>query len=156
MSYITTQQLEHMKEEKERCKLLYKDWKDNEYNCLDNLFLWGIKSVEDLSDALVSFHTLNDFTLYYNRQFKLYFIEIDLPVALKYSYIGTKVYLEELRKKFEDFLVEYLDEPKESFNQKVLLEELNLTEGFDNFSAHTLKELFIRFSFFVRGFNSQL
>ena len=61
--------------EKKRCAKLYPDWNDDDYNALDNKFIWGV--TEELS-AEASFATNNIVTIYYNRSNKKYYLSIDV------------------------------------------------------------------------------
>lgn len=70
-------ELEFYKERKEFCKINYQDWKDDKYNMLDNLFITGIKSLNDKSNDLISFNTLNYITIYFNRASKKYYYIYD-------------------------------------------------------------------------------
>lgn len=69
-------ELEFYKERKEFCKINYPDWKDDKFNMLDNLFITGIKSLNDKSDDLISFNTLNYITIYFNRASKKILLHI--------------------------------------------------------------------------------
>lgn len=152
MSYITLQELQNMEKEKERCKNTYPDWKDDKFNCLDNKFIFAIKSSEDHSDEEPSFHTLNNFTVYYNRKSKLYFIELDLPENVKDDLVATKLVLDNLRLQFRIFLIDYLNITKEELEKPYKLNELDLNYGFDLLSAPSLKSLYMSFGFLSRGF----
>lgn len=70
-------ELAKMREERQRCANTYPDWRNDEFNCLDNQFIWGLKSKEDHSNMPPSFCTLNDIMLYYNRQHDIYYIDVD-------------------------------------------------------------------------------
>lgn len=70
-------ELEFYKKRKEFCKINYLDWKDDKFNMLDNLFIVGIKSLNDKSNDLISFNTLNYITIYFNRISQKYFCMYD-------------------------------------------------------------------------------
>lgn len=57
---------------------MYKDWEDNEFNYLDNKFIWA--KVADNSNTEPSFITLNDAIVYYNRESKEYVFDCDLSM----------------------------------------------------------------------------
>ena len=63
-----------MKREKARCARLYPDWRDDEFNMLDNYFIWGY--CED-STEIPSFYTWDDAYVYYNRIDKKYYMTLD-------------------------------------------------------------------------------
>ena len=146
MSYVTLQELQHMKEERERCKNTYPDWKDDKFNCLDNKFIFAIKSSEDHSDEEPSFHTLNDFTIYYNRKSKLYFLELDIP-------INYGLQLDDMQDKFKAFILSNYSVEENCLGSPIKLSDIDITQGFDLFSAKTLQELYRKFKFFVSGIN---
>lgn len=62
------------KREKARCKKMYSDWQDNEFNMLDNLFIWGYTPD---ANATPSFYTWDDVLVYFNRATKKYYMTID-------------------------------------------------------------------------------
>lgn len=62
-----------MAREKRKCKQLYPDWRDDEYNCLHNRFVWAYTV-----DPNPSFTTFNVAEIYYNRQTKLYYFSYDI------------------------------------------------------------------------------
>lgn len=57
--------LDYSNKEKKRCKKLYKDWVDDEFNCGPNKFIFGVmnegnKYLNAPQNKIVSFYTLND------------------------------------------------------------------------------------------------
>ena len=62
------------KREKARCARLYPDWEDDEFNMLDNLFIWGY-NVDP--KTIPSFHSWDDAYIYFNRATKKYYMTID-------------------------------------------------------------------------------
>jgi hypothetical protein len=70
-----------IKKKKKQCKKLYPDWKDDEFNMLEDKFIWGVL-INPYENVTPSFNTLNKAYIYYNRETKLYYLNIDLyPVA---------------------------------------------------------------------------
>lgn len=63
-----------MKREKARCARLYPDWRDDEFNMFDNLFIWGYT---ENSKTIPSFYTWEDAYIYFNRANKKYYMAID-------------------------------------------------------------------------------
>ena len=59
------------KHEKERCKKMYPDWCDDEFNMLDNLFIWGYNTNPKIFS---SFYSWDDAYIYFNRKNKKYYI----------------------------------------------------------------------------------
>lgn len=63
-----------LKREKRRCKHIYPDYLDNEFNMLDNLFIWGYNIDPTIEP---SFYTWDDAYIYYNRANNRYYMVID-------------------------------------------------------------------------------
>ena len=61
---------------KKRCAKSYPDWKDDEFNCLDLKYIWGLDINDKTKDT--SFDSLNKATLYFNRLINKYELCIDL------------------------------------------------------------------------------
>lgn len=68
------QELRLMKKRKKECAQLYPDWRDDEYNMLENRFIWGISAKEN---EKASFITYNKAVCYYNRRTQKYYLDID-------------------------------------------------------------------------------
>ena len=62
------------KREKARCARLYPDWVDDEFNMLDNLFIWGYNADPKQTPSFLSW---DDAYVYLNRQTKKYYMTID-------------------------------------------------------------------------------
>ena len=80
---------------KKRCARKYPDWRDDEFNMGANKFIWGVAH----NGAPPSFLTLNDIMIYYNRDYKLYFMDIDSQLLAR----DAKDRLAELKSEFENF-----------------------------------------------------
>ena len=95
----------NLKKEKARCAKLYPDWRDDEFNMLDNKFIWGCSN--DLG-AVPSFCTWDDAYIYYNRASQKYYMTIDLGFYdVKYSEEFGRIAilrLTKIKEAFEDFL----------------------------------------------------
>lgn len=70
-------ELKQAKKLRRYCKKHFSDWEDNEYNCGDLKFLWGLISGCDAA-AAPSFCTNNIAIFYYSRIYKKYYLDIDL------------------------------------------------------------------------------
>ena len=75
---LFAKQLKQYKKRKRYCQRAYPDWRDDEYNTLDNLFIWAM--VADNSDEKPSFCSLNDAIVYYNRESEQYILDVDLTI----------------------------------------------------------------------------
>lgn len=63
---------------KKYCAKTYPDWRDDEFNCLDQKFIWGLPAKGFNGPA--SFSTLNDAVVYYNRATEMYYFDCDLSM----------------------------------------------------------------------------
>ncbi len=127
------EQLRIAAKQRKRCQELYPDWKDDEFNCADNRFVWGISHNPE---QVPSFSTLNFIQVYYNRQYKIYYLELDPEIDCNN--------LKKVANRFEAYVaLEGLNE-----NKKLSIEEV----GLDLFSAASLEDLLFKFKIFVRGY----
>lgn len=127
------EQLRIAAKQRKRCQELYPDWKDDEFNCADNKFVWGISHN---SEQVPSFSTLNFIQVYYNRQYKIYYLELDPEIDCSN--------LKKVANRFEAYVaLEGLNG-----NKKLSIEEV----GLDLFSAASLEDLLFKFKIFVRGY----
>ncbi len=127
------EQLRVAAKQRKRCQELYPDWKDDEFNCADNKFVWGISHNPE---QVPSFSTLNFIQVYYNRQYKIYYLELDPEIDCNN--------LKKVASRFEAYVVlEGLNG-----NKKLSIEEV----GLDLFSAASLEDLLFKFKIFVRGY----
>ena len=127
------EQLRIAAKQRKRCQELYPDWKDDEFNCADNKFVWGISHNPE---QVPSFSTLNFIQVYYSRQYKIYYLELDSEIDCSN--------LKEVANRFEAYVaLEGLDG-----NKKLSIEEV----GLDLFSAASLEDLLFKFKIFVRGY----
>ena len=135
-----------MKREKERCARLYPDWRDDEYNMLDNQFIWGYNTDPTITP---SFYSWDDAYIYYNRADKKYYMTIDTGF---YGYPQTKEVarmeldrLSEIEKAFRNFLLE----------KEVPIVYTDILPFKDpSLEAYSLSELYIKFRIMVKGYSS--
>ena len=113
----------NIEKEKQRCMQEYPDWKDDEFNCLDNKFIWGVKAKTDQSGKEPSFTTLNDIQIYYNRKSKLFFLDLDISENYIKNYTLLLSYLNDLSHQL--FITSHItkcplieDEKKDLFSAK--------------------------------------
>ena len=69
-------ELKRAKQLRKYCKKHFPDWRDDEYNCGDLKFLWGLTAGCDAA-AAPSFCTNNIAVFYYSRIYKKYYLDID-------------------------------------------------------------------------------
>lgn len=140
-------EMRHYKRQQRRCKREYPDWRDDEYNCLDNLFVWALtERPEDQRNP--SFYTLNKAEIYYNRANKTYYLQIDAGYFdLKHS---------DSRKAYAQFLHEICDALKEYLyhlnGNGLELEVYNLAEIIDyGLSGDSLEEIYSKLYLLISG-----
>lgn len=150
-------ELKRANKEKKRCKKLYKDWVDDEFNCGPNKFIFGViadsnKYVES-SDDVASFETLNDLVIYFNRDTRKYLL--DLEVGYNLYEESDADYLERLLKAFRCFIEnEYHVSNINMFIKEDLYVYINDMSNY--WSANDLITLYCKFYIFVRGFKQNL
>lgn len=88
-------ELRQCKRIKRRCARMYPDWRDDEFNMGANKFIWGVAH----NGAPASFSTINDIMVYYNRDYKIYFMDIDSQLLAR----DAMDRLTELKSEFENF-----------------------------------------------------
>ena len=133
MGSWTEEQLKIAADQRKRCQKLYPDWKDDEFNCADNKFIWGISYNPECTP---SFSTLNYIQIYYNRKFKIYYLDLDPEINCSS--------LKNIANRFEAYVaLEGLNR-----NKKLSIEEV----GLDLFSATSLEDLLFKFKIFVLGY----
>jgi hypothetical protein len=127
-------------------KKLYLDWEDNEYNCGDTKFIWGIKSWDDLTGKDCNFYTMNDIDITYDRKTKEYYIGIETA----YMFQGNRKeeeckYLRQLLDAFTKFM-DNNSYPKDDDYC------LFMTNPSISTRAKSIEELYTNFRIFVEGF----
>lgn len=135
----------NMKRERARCARLYPDWRDDEFNMLDNLFIWGY-TID--AKAIPSFYTWDDAYVYFNRQTKRYYMTIDTGFygcACDEELARTEIdRLSRIDEAFRDFLIEKgLSMRAEIFP----LEDPAL-------EADSLSELYVKFRIMLEGYKA--
>lgn len=125
----------------------YPDWEDNEYNC-DNLkFIWGIKSWDDLSSCDANFYTMNDIEICYDRDNSEYVLDIETVYQFKDGKDGEVKYLGRLLNVFTKYMEENnlnMDEPFDFWN----------CQSNNFWRAKSIPELYTSFRLFVEGYKS--
>ena len=131
------------KREKARCARLYPDWRDDEFNMLDNLFIWGY-NVDP--KTMPSFCSWDDAYIYFNRQTKKYYMTIDTGFyGCNYDAELTRAEggrLSQIDEAFRNFLIE---------------KELPMRADIFPFEdpaleADTLSELYVKFRIMIEGY----
>lgn len=139
--------LDYSNKEKKRCKKLYKDWVDDEFNCGPNKFIFGImnegnKYLNAPQNKIVSFYTLNDLQIYYNRDTQKYILDIELFTRDNESW---EEYLSRLLLEFKNFINLY--------DKNIDIDLFNYLSDIDNYwVADSLQLLYNKFYIFVMGY----
>ena len=132
-----------LKREKARCAHLYPDWRDDEFNMLDNLFIWGYNTNPKITP---SFYSWDDAYIYYNRMTKKYCMTIDTGFyGINYDADSARVEsvrLDQIDMAFRDFLI-----------KKGLPMRADIFPFEDpTLEADTLNELYVKFRIMIEGY----
>lgn len=124
-------------------KKKYPDYIDDEYNC-DNLkFIWGIKSYDDMSSSDANMWTMNDIDIYYDRDTKQY----SLGVETIYMFDDTQAeyaYYNSLLESFTKYMKENGLDTERNY--------CTFCSGLDlSLKADSIEELYARFKIAVTG-----
>lgn len=133
-----------LKREKARCARLYPDWVDDEFNMLDNLFIWGCNY--DHPNVIPSFYTWDDAYIYYNRANKKYYMTIDT------GFYGCNYDAELARSE-----IQRLGRIDEAFRDFLIEKGLPMRADIFPFEdpaleADTLSELYVKFRIMIEGY----
>lgn len=124
----------------------YSDWEDNEYNCGEIKFIWGIKSYDCLVSGPANIYTMNDIDITYDRKTGLYELGVETVYMFDEDKIGEVKYLDGLLKAFTDFMTANrysIDEPYTFFMSPSI-----------NCEAESIPELYTQFRIFVEGYKA--
>lgn len=132
----------NLKREKARCARLYPDWRDDEFNMLDNKFIWGYNTDPKITP---SFYSWDDAYIYYNRANKKYYMTVDIGYyGVEYSDLharGVLYRLWKIKKAFGNFVEEngLQIKPVFPFNDPAL-------------EADSIGELYFKFCIMCEGY----
>ena len=126
--------------EKRRCKKLYPDWKDDQYNCGPLKFVWGVNSDGQVTD---NFYELNDIQIVFNRDTNKYMLDIDTTIS-KDNNTDIVKHIEKLLNMFTKYTADKLEN----------IDPLNLSLYWNGelFQADSITELYYKFKLFVKGY----
>jgi len=132
-----------MKREKARCVRLYPDWRDDEFNMLDNKFIWGYNTNPIITPSFCSW---DDAYIYYNRADKKYYMTIDTGFYdTPYTEEAVRIEGERLDR-IENAFRNFLTENGYSTCAPVFpLKDPAL-------EAYSLSELYVKFKIMVEGY----
>ena len=131
--------------EKARCRRTYPDYLDNEFNMLDNLFIWGYNTNPKVTPSFLSW---DDAYIYYNRATKRYYMSIDIGM-----YEGIK------DAEFAQVELDRLSRIEEAFRNFMIESNLSLRAEKITFhdlglEGYSLTELYTRFRYTLEGYKA--
>lgn len=129
-------------------KRRYPDYENNEYNCDELKFIWGIKSWDDIMSGEATLFTMNDLDIVYDRERDEYLLGIETIYSFAEGNKGEIRYLEGLLDKFTEFAEE------KGYISAADKHCLRCIESNEPWRAKTISELYIRFKIFVNGYKS--
>lgn len=138
--------LRDMKRERKRCAKEYPDWCDDEYNNLDDKFIWGCTSSTDNQPS--SFNHWDDAYVYYNRKTKKYYMVIDTGFY-------SDIYDEEVAQEE----IDRLDRIESRFSKFLIQNHIPCVAyifPFQNpaLEADTLSELYVKLRVMIEGYRA--
>lgn len=125
----------------------YPDWEDNEYNCGDLKFIWGVKSPDDITSTSANIYTMNDIDVMYSRKSGLYMLSIETAYMFDDGKRGEVAYLCDLLDKFTEFM------NKHNYSTNVNY-ALWMDVPHINMNAESIPELYTQFRIFVEGYKA--
>ncbi len=84
----------------------HSDCEDNEYNCGNLQFVWGVKSPDGISAQEATFYTMNDLDIIYDCESNEYLLGIETIYSFAEDSKGEIKYLENLLERFTEFMKE--------------------------------------------------
>ena len=127
----------------------YDDYYINEYETKDMLFIWGIKSYDDLSgNRLPNMHTMNDLELIYHKDTNNYSISIETIYLFRDN--GQYGYMQSLLDEF----TKWMNENNYATDREFALFEV-FTDGISiNNRFDSIEEAYAAFKMMVNGYCS--
>lgn len=126
----------------------YPDYKDNEYNCGELKFIWGIKSWDDLSESNACMYTINDIEIDYDRKTKEYVLGVEPIYQFENGKSDKAEYLDGLLLTFTKYMEEnnyhYMDEPFDFWS----------CQSVNFWRAKDILTLYTQFRLFVEGYKA--
>lgn len=125
----------------------YSDWEDNDRNCGDLKFIWGIKSYDCLTSAPANLYTMNDIDIIYSRKTGLYTLGIETAYTFENSKQCEAEYLNSLLQMFTQFMIDNnykIDEPYMFW----------MGQPGINYFAESIPSLYTQFRIFVEGYKA--
>lgn len=147
--YAVNEVIANWKQSRElnKYKRLYPDFKEeNEYDCGEYRFVWGIKSNIDMSNSPPCLHTMNDIDLIYSRKKKRYILGFETAIWFDKKEQEIE-YLKSLLNAFTTYMDKHhlpTDEPYKLWMSQPSI----LLEG------ETIPDVYTNFKIFVEGYKA--
>lgn len=125
----------------------YPDWEDNEYNCGEIKFIWGIKSYDCLASGPANIYTMNDIDITYSRKTGLYSLGVETDYLFDEGKTGEVKYLDELLNEFTKFMNESGYNTNEPYT-------FLMCDPRTDCHSETIPELYTQFKIFVEGYKA--
>ena len=122
----------------------YPDYKDDEYNCGDLKFVWGVKSWDDLTSKDANLYSMNDLDIVYDREKKEYMLGIETAYLFK-THAAECEYLRDCLRAFTNYMDDNGLNKEEPFR-------LFMNNPCTNMVANSIEELYTNFKIFVNGY----
>ena len=113
----------------------------------DIKFIWGVKSLDDLSGANACLYTMNDIEIIYDKKKKEYILGVETAYVFS-TRVDECDYLRNCLKAF----TKYMDDNGLKKNKPY---DLFLNDTCTSTTAETIEELYVNFKIFVDGFCNQ-
>ena len=127
---------------------LYPDFKEeNEYDCGDYKFIWGVKSPCGLCESPACLHTMNDIDIVYSRESKRYVLNIETAYWFNEREEDVIAYLQSLLNNFTKFM------DSQKYNKNCPY-RFWMSQPSRIFEAETIPELYTNFKMFVEGYKA--
>lgn len=136
-------------------KLNNKNYIDTNEQIGDMVYIWGIKSYDDLCNCDCGFYTMNDFDIYFLSDKNKYKIGIETVYQFTNGIDGEKEYILNIFNKFTEWMKSQGFKTDFEFGiSDIFTYDLNNLNCRSEFN--TIEDLYKTFKFFVRGFTSNL
>lgn len=110
-------------------------------------FIWGVNSLDDISEHGACLYTMNDIDITYDKEKKIYMLGVETAYIFK-SHAAECGYLRNCLKAF----TKYMDDNGLKKNEPYML---FMSNPCTSMTADTIEELYVNFKIFVDGFCNQ-
>ena len=137
----------NLNKEKARCRRQYVDWEDDEFNMLDNKFIWGYNTDPTKTPSFLSW---DDAYIYFDRKSKKYCMIVDTAFYTKQLEVDKS---EEAARAEIDRLFQIADAFRDFLIENNLRQRADFYCFQDSFlCADSLTELYTKFRIQIEGY----